>query len=426
MKYASHSRALFSPKSRKFMQLRNNSILLLLLLLAGFGPVACQQHPTTISDTVHPVDSVVVAAAPTKVDSFRVARISAVGDLMVHSTQYNYARINADSFDFRPCFAEVEPYLAGADFTIGNFETVLAGKRVPYNGYPAFNTPDDFLDALQGAGFDFLVTSNNHSMDQGEKGVLRTLDLLDQYGFAHTGTYRSPADRDSIRVVNLNGIRMAIVNFTYGTNGNSVPKAKPWLVNQIDTALVRQDLAAAAALNPDLVMAFFHFGLENQHVPNAAQKQVVKHAIKHGADIILGAHPHMIQPVEFFKATGGRLDSGFVAWSLGNFISNQYWRYTDAGLILNLEITQNLIQDSIYISEASYLPTWVFRGRHPKKKIHVILPAEKGLQDSSYFYINDTSQNKMKEAFEDTQKYLNKYQKIDLIPLKEEKVKLDQ
>lgn len=386
-----------------------------LLFLSGLALTGCSQQP----DKAHPPMAIPVAdtlsaEAARPEDSTIVANIAAVGDLMCHSTQFKYASVSTDSFDFRPCFAEVKSYLSGADFTIGNLETVFAGTRVKYEGYPAFNTPDDFLDALKETGFDFLATSNNHSMDQGEKGAIRTLDVLDQYGFDHTGTYRSPADRDSVRVVDIKGIRMAIVNYTYGTNGMPIPEGKPWMVNQIDTALIRQDIAAARQLQPDLVMVFLHFGVENQHEPNSAQKKVVKHAISCGADIILGSHPHVVQPVEMFKTEGGNLDSGFVAWSMGNFLSNQYWRYTDAGIILNLEITKDPVRDTIFISDLSYLPTWVFRGQHPQKKIHVILPAEKGLQDSSYFYINEENQGKMKEAYHDTEKYLTKYRKIRL------------
>lgn len=385
----------------------STSVLALSLLLTGCPSPEAAPKGTPPA----PIQEIALSAPE---DSLIVRRIAAVGDLMCHSTQFKYARVAVDTFDFRPCFAEVKSYLAGADLTIGNLETVFAGKRVPYEGYPAFNTPDDFLDALQEVGFDFLVTANNHSMDQGEKGAQRTLDLLDRYGFAHTGTYRTPADRDSIRVVDLDGIQLAIVNYTYGTNGMPIPEGKPWMVNEIDTALIRRDIAAAVAQDPDLVLVFFHFGVENQHEPNREQKRVVQHAIDCGADIILGAHPHVIQPVEYFKTNQGRLDSGFVAWSLGNFISNQYWRYTDAGMILDLEVTKDTLRDTIFISDARYLPTWVFRGKHPMKKIHVVLPAEKGLQDSSYFYIDAEWQSKMQEAFADTRKYLNLYREIAL------------
>lgn len=382
--------------------------LLLVYMSCGQGH---SQAGNGASTMVQDSDSVATAVPA---DSIVRARISAVGDLMCHSTQYNYAKVADDTFNFHPCFDEVRAKLTGADFTIGNLETVFAGPKIAYAGYPSFNTPDDFLDALRDAGFDFLVTSNNHSMDQGGKGALRTLEQLDAYGFDHTGTYRSQADRDSVRIATVNGIEIAILNYTYGTNGRPVPEDKPWMVNEIDSTQIQKDMQAAIALDPDILLVFYHFGLENKHEPTAHQRAIVNWTIAQGADIIIGSHPHVIQPVEYFKTQNGRLDTGFVAWSLGNFLSNQYWRYTDAGVILNLEISKDTLNDTIFLSDASYVPTWVFRGKHPEKKIHMILPAERGLADSSWFYIDEEWQGKMKEAFEDTKKYLNLYEEIRL------------
>ena len=124
-----------------------------------------------------------------KKDTLITAVINVVGDLMCHSTQFNYAHVKDDSFDFNGVFSEVKKYLSDADFTIGNFETVLAGKKKRYSGYPFFNAPDDFLLAIKEAGFDFLVNANNHAIDKGVKGVERTIKKMDEFGIKHTGTY---------------------------------------------------------------------------------------------------------------------------------------------------------------------------------------------------------------------------------------------
>lgn len=351
-------------------------------------------------------------------DSLVTIEVAAIGDLMCHQPQFTNAKVAADSFDFRPCFAEIQKVLQDADFTIGNLETVLGGSAIGYKGYPNFNTPDDYLDALQLAGFDFLVTANNHSLDQGEKGVMRTLDKLDEYKLPHTGTHRSQRDRDSVRVVDIQGITIAIVNFTYGMNGYKCPAGKEWMVNVIDTALIEQDIAAAKALNPDLVLAFFHWGNEYEHEPNAYQKAAASIAIQSGADLIIGSHPHVLQPVELFKAVGGKLDSGLVAWSLGNFFSNQVNRYTDAGVVLQFALTKNKNTGKVTLGRIQYVPTWVYRGTNPVKKLHIIFPAEIGQADSlPYAFLNTESHTKLKQAWTDTELYINKYRRLELLPM---------
>lgn len=375
-------------------------------MISACGPV--DAHSNEATNTLPKPDSIVKIT------------IRAVGDLMCHAPQFEYARVGADSFDFRRCYAEVADYLRGADFTIGNIETVFAGPTAKYTGYPTFNTPEDYLEAVKDAGFDFLVTGNNHSLDRGGNGAFKTLEVLDKFGFAHTGTYSSPADRDSIRIVNVKGISMAILNYTYGTNGIPIPKDKPWIINLTDTLLIEKDVLAARALKPDLVVVSFHWGLEYQHEPCDSQRIQFETAAAAGADIVLGSHPHVIQPVEYYKtAPNASLDTGFVAWSMGNFISNQNQRYCDAGVILNIELTKNVTKDSIWISDTGYLPTWVFRGQHPKQRIHTILPAERYLQDTAYAYIAADSKVKMKQALEDTDKYINLYGKIRRIGLSE-------
>lgn len=380
------------------------------LVLLGAGMVACGSVDARVEE---------VAPAP-KPDSLVTITIRAVGDLMCHSTQFEYAKVGTDTFDFRRCYAAVADYLRSADFTIGNVETVFAGAGAKYTGYPTFNTPEDYLDAVKEAGFDFLVSANNHSLDRGGDGAFKTIGVLDKYGFGHTGTYLSQQDRDSIRVVDIKGIKVAILNYTYGTNGIRIPADKPWIINLTDTTLIRKDVRAARALQPDLVLVFFHWGLEYQHEPSDSQRIQFDYAAAAGADLVLGSHPHVIQPVEFFKtAPSATLDTGLVVWSMGNFISNQYQRYCDAGMILNLQLTKNVTRDSMWISDVAYLPTWVFRGQHPKQHIHTILPAQPHRGDSAYFYLTADLKAKKKQALEDTDRYINLYGKIRRVDVAE-------
>ena len=157
-------------------------------------------------------------------DSTVTVTLSAVGDIMCHSGQFDYARVAKDSFDFNPVFRYVKQHLSKSDFTFGNLETVFAGKSAKYSGYPRFNSPSELLDALKNTGFDLLTTSNNHSLDRDEIGILRTINELNKRSLNYNGTYVSQRDRDSIRIFNIKGVRIAFLAYSYGTNGNPIPK----------------------------------------------------------------------------------------------------------------------------------------------------------------------------------------------------------
>ncbi|MEK6552403.1 MAG: CapA family protein, partial [Bacteroidota bacterium] len=167
-------------------------------------------------------------------DSIRTVTISFVGDLMCHSQQFKFAQVSKDSFDFKPVFREIKKYLTEAELTIGNLETTISGKENRYSGYPLFNSPGEYLEALKDAGFDILLTANNHSLDRGKKGVLKTINMIKNKGMESIGSYHSQQDRDSIRVFDINGIKIAILAYTYGLNGNYIANNERFLVNVID------------------------------------------------------------------------------------------------------------------------------------------------------------------------------------------------
>ena len=351
-------------------------------------------------------------------DSILTATLCFTGDLMCHSTQFNYAKVNADSFDFTGVYKEVKQYLCEPDLTIGNLETVIAGNNEGYSGYPYFNAPDDFIYALKAAGFDLLITANNHALDQGWDGVKRTNEVINENRLYQTGTFISQEDRDSVRIFEINSIRIAILAYSENTNGLPIPKGKDFVINLIDEELIRKDIIKAREKNVDIVLVHLHYGIEYLREPNDYQTEVVKKIIELGADIIIGGHPHVIQPVDYFKTNNTKLDSGFVAYSLGNFVSNQRWRYSDAGVILNLEISKNIMSDSIYFGEVSYLPTWVFRGQTERGREYIILPSQNA-DDSNYYYLTAQDKILMKEAFRDTKEIINKYSTNNKIKLSE-------
>lgn len=343
-------------------------------------------------------------------DSSVIISISVVGDLMCHSPQFEAARVTRDSFDFKPVFAEVKKYLSSSDFTFGNLETVTAGKENGgYTGYPLFNSPASYITALKEVGFDLLVTANNHSLDRSEKGILKTINEINSRNFNYVGTYISQRDRDSIRVFDIKGIKISVLAYSYGTNGNPIPKGKSYLINLIDYDLIKKDILSARSKGSDLVLVYFHFGEEYKREPVSFQKEVVSKTISFGADIIIGGHPHVIQPVDFFKTIDGALDSGIVAYSMGNFLSNQRKRYTDAGLILTIKLTKDITEDNISISDVNYMPTWVYKGLDDKGNKYVILPSTVTNNIADYTYMNDFSISKMNQAFNDTREIISRY-----------------
>lgn len=344
-------------------------------------------------------------------DSLVTITITAVGDLMCHSGEYDYARVSPDSFNFNPFFRFVKPYLQSSDFTFGNLETVLAGKEKGYSGYPHFNSPSQFLAPLKNIGFDLITTANNHALDKGQTGLLRTIEELKKYNLNYDGTFNSQRDRDSIRIYDIKGIKTAFLAYTYGTNGNPIPNGENYLINIIDTTLIKSDIKTARKIGAEIVLVYFHFGTQYDHNPDNYQNLIVKKTIEYGADIIIGGHPHVIQPVNYFKTINGKLDTGFVDYSVGNFISNQRWRYSDAGILLTLHITKNFISDSIYISRVTYLPTWVYKGPTNQGNEYLILPAQLSSADSSLSFLTESDKFKMEQAFDDTKNILTKYTK---------------
>ncbi len=342
-------------------------------------------------------------------DSTVTISVTTVGDLMCHSVQYKYAYVKDDSFDFRPPFMEVKNIIDSSDFAFANFETVTAGKKERYSGYPHFNSPDDYITALKQSGFDLLTLANNHIMDKGEKGLRRTIGQIEKNNLKYTGAFLTEQDRDSTRVFNIKGLKLAVLAYTYGTNGNPVPEKKDYLVNRINYGLIGKDINKAKNDSADLVLVYYHFGEEYKREPVKFQKEVVDSTIKMGADIIIGGHPHVVEPTVFFKTLNSRMDTGFVIYSMGNFFSNQRWRYSDAGVILTLNITKDFTTDSVFIKDVKCIPTWVFKGKTGRKKEYLIIPSTINTNDSSLSFISKSDSIKMQQAYDDTREILLKH-----------------
>lgn len=282
-------------------------------------------------------------------------RLLFVGDLMQHQAQIDAAR-TSQGYDYSDCFKHVKAKISRADIAIGNLEVTLGGK--PYRGYPAFSAPDEFLYALKDAGFDVLLTANNHCLDRGKKGVLRTVVLLDSLGIAHTGTFVDSDEREKQYplLVEKNGFRIVFLNYTYGTNG--LRPQSPVMVNYIDKEQMQTDILKARLMRPDVIIACMHWGQEYQSLPAKEVRELADWLLAQGVDHIVSSHPHVIQPIEVRKDENSPARH-LVVYSLGNFISNMSRIHTDGGLILELDLKK--AAGITRLSDSRYTFVWTSR-----------------------------------------------------------------
>lgn len=298
------------------------------------------------------------------------------GDLMQHQAQIDAAR-TATGYNYDSCFTLVKPEIEKADLAVANLEVTLAGK--PYKGYPQFSAPDEYLKAVKDAGFDVLVTANNHCLDGGKKGLARTISMLDSLRIPFAGTYRDATERSRRYplLVEQNGLRIVFLNYTYGTNGLKV--SPPQVVNYIDTLQIRKDIQAARRLRPDAIIALMHWGLEYKSQPEASTRQLARWLIREGVDHIIGSHPHVVQPIEVWEDEKERSRRHLVVYSLGNYISNMSKSGTDGGLMVRLQLTKK--GETTRLSNCAYSLVWVSRPVLSGKSQYRLYPAANPPQD---------------------------------------------
>ncbi|ASS76160.1 capsular biosynthesis protein [Tumebacillus algifaecis] len=296
------------------------------------------------------------------------ATVAAIGDILIHSSLYKDAQTANGGYDFRYQFELVKPYLLKPDLAIANQETMIGGVEVGLSDYPMFNSPYEVGDALKDAGIDVVSIANNHSLDAGEKGIRSAIKHWNELGIPYVGVYESAEDQAKIRVVEKNGIKFAILSYTYGTNGIPVPEGKDYLINLIDPVKMKAAVREAKGM-ADVVIMNLHTGNEYQRLPSDEQKELVREMTKEGVDIVLGHHPHVLQPVEWIDNGDGR--KSFVIYSLGNFISGQDEIYREIGGILELEVEKVTKGDekTITLKNPAFLPVWTHKRNWRQYKV---------------------------------------------------------
>lgn len=302
------------------------------------------------------------------------------GDIMQHGPQINAALDDSTGiYNYDPCFQYVEPIISSRDVAIANLELTLAGK--PFTGYPQFSAPDALVASLKNAGFDILATANNHSCDRGDKGILRTIKVIDSIGLQHTGTFADSVDyrKNHPLVFTKNDIKVALLNYTYGTNGLSFNY--PAMVNIIDEEKLLKDLAYTRSLQPDFIIIFFHWGIEYQLEPNEIQLHLADICRENGADAVIGSHPHVLQPIEYYKNQDSTARNQLVVYSLGNYVSNQRDRYKDGGAMVSFTLLKTWNRKTI--TNPEYHLTWVYTPTEKNKRQYYIVPVNLPYYDST-------------------------------------------
>lgn len=311
--------------------------------------------------------------------------MSAIGDIMCHLTNIKNAyNPTSKDYDFSNVFKNIKDYTQNADITIGNLETTFAGEARGYTGYPTFNTPEILGKNLKDIGVDVLSTANNHCMDKGYSGLVSTLNFLDQYGISHMGTSRSEEEQNKILVKDVNGIKIAFLSFTYGTNGITVPSDKSYSVNLIDKELIKKQIELAKAENVDVICVNMHWGIEYKLKQNSTQEDLADFLFENGVDIILGSHPHVLEPMEKRTITleDGTTKDGFIIYSLGNFVSGQIYANTKSTVILDVQITKDS-DDKISIDSVNYTPVYLYdKGANAKSRSrYTLIDIQKSISD---------------------------------------------
>lgn len=321
------------------------------------------------------------------------------GDVMGHIPQQTAAfDKTTGTYDFTPCYQYIAPYIESADLAIANLEIPLAGK--PYSGYPQFSGPDELLYGALSAGFDVMQLANNHIADKGKIGIERTYNTVNRK-IKSVGIYLNPAQRDSLYplLLDVNGLKLALLNCTFGTNGREV--SAPFVVNTIDTVQIRKDIKTARERGAQCVIMTIHWGTEYEPKANDEQVKLANFMVKAGVDAIIGAHPHVVQNFDLIRKNDSV--SVPVFYSLGNMISNQRWRHSNGGILARIVLSKSTGK----VLKTAYLPFFVHKGTLNGKFQYYLIPTEKYLSKLYPFQLPASDDSMLVTFDNDTRLQLN-------------------
>ena len=399
--------------------LKNNKLLILILFvtLTSLLVCACSQGETELSssqeNTEIPLNTeqinetaavltpaAAVTAEPTpEIEQYTTIILGSTGDIMCHLMQlkdaqstaegeYNFTRSGNEYYTFDHWFEYISPALEYADLMIGNLETTIAADNSLVSGYPFFASPKELLPALKAAGYDVLLSGNNHILDKQQAGLISTVNALDESGLYHTGAWTSQESKNTPLVVDVNGIKIGIVSATCSLNEQDrllSQDEKSFMYTMTnDLTQISLLINQAKSAGAEVIVMCPHWGYENATAPDAQSISLAQEYIKLGADIIFAHHPHVLQPVDNVSVTldDGSTKEGIVFWSLGNFISNQMEEAEMlTSVIAYVSVTKNNYTGEMSFDSSSYLPIWTYISYDSKtnSKTYCVLPVGQAL-----------------------------------------------
>lgn len=300
------------------------------------------------------------------------------GDAMQHQRQLEVARIGKNEYDYNVCFADIAPWVSEADYAVVNLETPLGDSN--FTGYPCFNAPMKYAEALKTAGFDLFLTANNHTLDRRDAGLKRTIALLDSLEVDHIGTYVNSTARDTLipLVKDVNGFKIGFLNYTYGTNGIGIQGDV--VVDMIDRDRIVKDIAKTRKAGAELVAVAIHWGIEYVALPPATVRNLADFLCEQDVDMVIGGHPHVVQPMEMRRnATTGR--NVLLVYSMGNLISNMKTRDTRGGAMVKVYLERDSA-GTAFVNNAEYMPHFTVPPVTAKDNFRVVLLPEDNVVDS--------------------------------------------
>lgn len=390
--------------------------------------------PTTSAPTTVPTTVPTTIPTEPPVVKIGTATVAATGDILMHMPCVRPGKQADGSYDFAPYFAHVKDYVLSADYAVANLETTLAGTDggYSYSGYPNFNCPDGIVTSLKNAGFDMLLTANNHTYDTQTLGFFRTQQVIAENGMDHIGT-KPDAESDSYKIVEINGIRIGMINYTYETNsdpnkvdlngGADLKENEKNLINVFlkdDVEGFKTDLAEKLADmradGAEAIVLYIHWGEEYQTKHNSQQKKMAQAACDLGVDVIVGGHPHVIQPMELLESENDPNHKTVCLYSTGNALSNQRIAemrlktgHTEDGILFSFSFAK-YSDGTVRVENVELLPTWVnlYTSKQTGKKVYDILPLDDQIEDwKTQFELTDSTLTQAEKSYERTMKIVS-------------------
>lgn len=412
------------------------AVTLVVLLIVAFviggrdNAKPAPTEPQITQPTTEPTPAPTQPPTEPPVTKVGTATISSVGDMLMHMSVINSGLDEATgTYNLESIFSYISDYTASADLMLGNLETTLAGldNGYKYNGYPNFNCPDSVVDAMKSAGFDVILTANNHSYDTRTAGLNRTLQVIKERGLGYLGTKLDAQEKDYI-IADCNGIQIGLMCYTYDTgtsdpetialNGITLTKEDSKLVNSFDYnnldlfyADIQQNMAAMAAEGAEATILYIHWGEEYQLKANSSQKAIAQKLCDLGIDVIVGGHPHVVQPVELLTSTTDANQKTVCLYSMGNAVSNQRLgnlsnvktAHTEDGVMMQVTFAE-YSDGTVIVETADVLPFWVWMHYDEDwNKLYQMMPLDDQIEDwQTQFGVDNDVLKKLQDSYDRT------------------------